>query len=77
MWFLEMIESALLAVPWALVVFIVAIVAIYALAIVSWITLVVWVDVLGRDVSWNLEPAGGWDPDEFEQLEEAAHGRSA
>lgn len=75
MWFLEMIESTLLAVPWALVAVIVVIGAIYALAIVSWFALVVWVDVLGRDVSWNLEPAGAWDPDDLEP-EEVADGRA-
>lgn len=68
MWFLEMIESALLAMPWALVAVIVVIGAIYALAIASWLALVVWVDVLGREVNWNLEPAGGWDPDDVEEV---------
>lgn len=68
MWFLETIESALLAVPWALVGVIVVIGAIYALAIASWLALVVWVDVFGREVNWNLEPAGARDPDDVEEV---------
>lgn len=68
MWSLEMLESALLVVPWALVAVIVVIGAIYALAIASWLALVIWVDVLGREVDWNLELAGAWDPDDFEEV---------
>ena len=75
MWYLEMIESSLLAVPWALVAVMVVIGAIYALAIASWITMVVWVDVLGHDIEdLNLELAGAWDPDD---VEEVADGRAA
>lgn len=68
MWFLEILESALLAVPWALAAFIVVIAAGFVLAITSWLALIVWVDVLGRDVSWDLEPAGAWDPDDIAEM---------
>lgn len=68
MWFLEIIESALLAVPWALAIFVVVIATGFVLAIATWLALYIWVDVLGRDVSWDLEPAGGWDPDDVAEV---------
>lgn len=69
MWFLEMIESVLLAVPWIGAGIVVAIVATYVFAIASWLAMYVWVDVLDHDIEGlNLEPAGSWDPDDFEEV---------
>lgn len=74
MWFLEIIESALLAAPWIAAAIVGTIVLAVVFAIASWVVIFVWVEVLGRDVGWNLEPAGGWDFDELE--EEVADGGS-
>lgn len=68
MWFLEIIESALLAVPWVLAAILIVAVAMPVLAIIMWLAMYVWVDVLGRDVSWDLEPAGAWDQDDIAEV---------
>ncbi len=76
MWFLEIIESALLAVPWIAAAIVGAIALVVIFAIASWVMMYVWVDVLDHDVSWNLEPAGSWDPDDASEREgEVADGR--
>ncbi|MDO8622100.1 MAG: hypothetical protein Q7R80_02620 [bacterium] len=64
---LEIVESALPAVPLIAAAIVGAIILAVVLASASWVAMFVWVEVLDRDVDWNLEPAGGWDFDELEE----------
>lgn len=68
MWFLEILESALLAVPWALAAILTVAIAMPVCAVIAWLAMYVWVDVLGRDVSWDPEPACAWDPDDVAEV---------
>lgn len=69
MWFLEIVESALLAIPWIGAAIVGTTIAAYVLAIIGW-SVVVLADVLGHDVfpDIELDLPGWWDPEELEEV---------
>ncbi|MBI4142878.1 hypothetical protein HY480_03330 [Candidatus Uhrbacteria bacterium] len=76
MWLLELIGSILSALPWILAAVIGTMVAIPMLTICGW-GVVVIADVFGYNLfpDRDFELAGGWDPDEFDDLDgEVANG---
>lgn len=67
MWFLAIIESTLLAIPWIGAMIIGTIVAVYALTIIGW-GAVILADLFGYDLcpGQDCEPASCWDAGESE-----------